>query len=837
MGDASTPLSAEGVGVLATFVIRPPRAVYHRRDLGHRRFHTSTPRAVPVTRTDLQLVNARGQTLQCSHYIPAPPGWRDGTPAPPMPAVVYLHGNGSCRVEAEILFDHTLPHGMSVFAFDFSGSGKSDGEYISLGVFEKFDVETVVTYLASCAHVTSIALWGHSMGAATATMYTGFVDPSANGPPAAPPPGPTERTSRLRRPSLPRPRSRHAGVCGDGPPVAAPAADCPLRGMVDAAPRLSQITLPPLSSARPAARVKALILDSAFASFEKLALAMVATMPLPAAIPQRLILSVGVRAVRKAVRDKAGFDVYDIDPLSACKRINPAMPAILLQGTRDEIVHLAHAHLLLEAYPGRDVELVVMDGIDHDSPRPGYAIERAFILLQRTLFDDEGPMSVRYLDAIKMRGNDCMVDARYKDAVFLYTNALEAVVDQERAERCRVGAASASSATTTPEMEEEHALCAVPPATAPAAAAGIDEASRESHLWPDSDDNDSGLPVGSSRTDTSAKRSTVAKRILRFGDALYGVTRKLARRENSDPQVGRTPPAPADRRAFAASRSQSSGTFRTAGADDGGETSGGIDGGGGGGGRLRRPRISFSQRGSVRSPPPAGTGVLSRFSGVGRSAASAAQARASADPTGRTEDGAPCLEDAIRWHELGGERKNIALALLGNRSLARLKMKEKESALMDAELAIELDPAWLRGYQRKAAALKALDRMDDARLCVVDGLRLAPTSAALLAMEAEFEEEALAAALAASIADQGKPPTSVSDIDGASTDSDAAPPAAEAEKGGRVHEEATSGDARVEDMGGTSPRPAVNASREAEEGGPVKADLSAVGASRVTAAL
>jgi pimeloyl-ACP methyl ester carboxylesterase len=70
-----------------------------------------------------------------------------------------------------------LPDGISVFAFDFSGSGHSDGDTISLGFYEKFDVECVVKHLRSNVGVSTIGIWGRSMGAATALLYA-QMDPS-----------------------------------------------------------------------------------------------------------------------------------------------------------------------------------------------------------------------------------------------------------------------------------------------------------------------------------------------------------------------------------------------------------------------------------------------------------------------------------------------------------------------------------------------------------------------------------------------------------------------------------------------------------------------------------
>ena len=40
-----------------------------------------------------------------------------------------------------------LPLNITVFTFDFSGCGMSEGEYISLGWYEKDDLKVVIDYL------------------------------------------------------------------------------------------------------------------------------------------------------------------------------------------------------------------------------------------------------------------------------------------------------------------------------------------------------------------------------------------------------------------------------------------------------------------------------------------------------------------------------------------------------------------------------------------------------------------------------------------------------------------------------------------------------------------
>jgi pimeloyl-ACP methyl ester carboxylesterase len=89
-----------------------------------------------------------------------------------LPCVIYCHGNCGSRCDALSVVEVLLPHGITVLAFDFSGSGLSDGDYVSLGFYEKQDVSEIVSYLWNTKRVCRIALWGRSMGAATSLMYS-----------------------------------------------------------------------------------------------------------------------------------------------------------------------------------------------------------------------------------------------------------------------------------------------------------------------------------------------------------------------------------------------------------------------------------------------------------------------------------------------------------------------------------------------------------------------------------------------------------------------------------------------------------------------------------------
>jgi len=90
---------------------------------------------------------------------------------PKLPCVVYLHGNASSRVEAFQFAEQLMINNITLFCFDFAGSGRSEGEYVSLGYFEKDDVNVVVEYLRKSNTVSTIGLWGRSMGAVTALLH------------------------------------------------------------------------------------------------------------------------------------------------------------------------------------------------------------------------------------------------------------------------------------------------------------------------------------------------------------------------------------------------------------------------------------------------------------------------------------------------------------------------------------------------------------------------------------------------------------------------------------------------------------------------------------------
>jgi len=63
--------------------------------------------------------------------------------------IVYLHGNASARVEAAPSLSFLLGQVgvFGVVGVDFTGSGKSDGEYVSLGYYERVDLDCLIQHL------------------------------------------------------------------------------------------------------------------------------------------------------------------------------------------------------------------------------------------------------------------------------------------------------------------------------------------------------------------------------------------------------------------------------------------------------------------------------------------------------------------------------------------------------------------------------------------------------------------------------------------------------------------------------------------------------------------
>ena len=163
----------EGYEAIIAAIIRPQRATYALDELGPPAF---TFRGRRFERSDFTVVNPRGLRIECSWWQPA----AADRPTPELPVVLYIHGNSSCRLAVQECLEPLLAEGVTVAALDCAGSGRSEGDYVSLGWHERDDVAAVVAHLRRSGAVSAVALWGRSMGAATALLHC-HRDPSIAG--------------------------------------------------------------------------------------------------------------------------------------------------------------------------------------------------------------------------------------------------------------------------------------------------------------------------------------------------------------------------------------------------------------------------------------------------------------------------------------------------------------------------------------------------------------------------------------------------------------------------------------------------------------------------------
>lgn len=147
------------------YMIRPRRYLlcsvnYSTLQLGLNKFKINNEN---YERKDFQLRNQRNLILRCSHFFKDKIG--------ESPCIIYCHGNSGSRLDALDILETILPLNISVIAFDFSGSGQSEGEWVSMGYYEKDDIKAVIDYIHRYLNTSHIGIWGRSMGAVSALLY------------------------------------------------------------------------------------------------------------------------------------------------------------------------------------------------------------------------------------------------------------------------------------------------------------------------------------------------------------------------------------------------------------------------------------------------------------------------------------------------------------------------------------------------------------------------------------------------------------------------------------------------------------------------------------------
>ena len=123
-----------------------------------------SPAAYSLQHEDVEFVSRGGDVNLSGWYIP---GEGEG------PVIIFVHGIGSVRSGAEAvdLAARLVARGFGVLMFDLRGHGKSGGEFISGGYFERQDVLGAFDFLLRQGIPSErIGFIGFSMGAGTTIL-------------------------------------------------------------------------------------------------------------------------------------------------------------------------------------------------------------------------------------------------------------------------------------------------------------------------------------------------------------------------------------------------------------------------------------------------------------------------------------------------------------------------------------------------------------------------------------------------------------------------------------------------------------------------------------------
>ena len=275
-------------------IIRPPRDYYTEEDLGPSFFNFNGKSYI---RKDFDLVDFKGLILKVSLIEPD----SISRPYDIMPYVIYVHANSSSRVEGIHIKNYLLKKNINICAFDFEGSGYSEGEYISLGYHEKYQLKNIVDFLENYPGVGNIGLWGRSMGAATSLLYASMDK-----------------------------------------------------------------------------RIKAIVVDSPFADFRRVAKEMcMAQVSIPGFLIEGAISIIG-----KSVYKKNKMKINEIKPIEAVKKCD--IPVIFIHAKDDNMVNFQHTLDLYNNYRGISKEIKEASG-GHNAKRPTAIMEYCAKFLSKHL--------------------------------------------------------------------------------------------------------------------------------------------------------------------------------------------------------------------------------------------------------------------------------------------------------------------------------------------------------------------------------------------------------------------------------------------------------------------
>ncbi|HEY5562323.1 MAG TPA: alpha/beta hydrolase [Clostridiaceae bacterium] len=127
---------------------------YYIKSFDYKRFST-------LQTLDVNIKSNFGYTLSGTYIL---------NPVATNNTVIVVHGITGSRWEAMKYEDMYLDMGFNVLVYDSRYHGLSGGENITLGFFEKYDLDNVVKYLREASSTCVIGVHGESIGAVTALL-------------------------------------------------------------------------------------------------------------------------------------------------------------------------------------------------------------------------------------------------------------------------------------------------------------------------------------------------------------------------------------------------------------------------------------------------------------------------------------------------------------------------------------------------------------------------------------------------------------------------------------------------------------------------------------------
>lgn len=133
--------------------------------------NVNLPEKPQAASEDWTLRSFDGLRFAATHFSPAAPSHR---------WVVLLHGYGRSQEDTWDYAAAYIEHGYHVLTPDLRASGRSEGQYVTMGTLESRDVSAWLARIAEVDPEARVVLHGVSMGAATALLTAGADDVPAD---------------------------------------------------------------------------------------------------------------------------------------------------------------------------------------------------------------------------------------------------------------------------------------------------------------------------------------------------------------------------------------------------------------------------------------------------------------------------------------------------------------------------------------------------------------------------------------------------------------------------------------------------------------------------------